>query len=581
MDIKNVSQVKQSSSVEMLPDIVHSAEEKLSGINTILHRFNYEFNTLTEVILGVCKMHMNNKNTPKNINSTLTKIHESANMLSQVANEVFSKIEAYSKEDVQMSFIPREKKHEIKQNNDTKNKIVSPISMPYGRVLIVDDLYLNLSVTKGLLDFYDLHVDTVLSGQAALDKIQAGAIYDIVLMDIMMPDMDGMTAMRSLRKLGYAMPIIAFSANADESQTNSFLQHGFDGILIKPIQIPLLDELLHTFIRNRQPKHVVAKAEEDHNENKSQDETAHQDGCILMIGDDAALMNTLAKILANQYTVKASKKIEDCINLAIKYNVDLIILEIADADYTNYKVLDDLKSYERTRNIPIIVISKNSMKDAEARAFVGGAVDYIKKPIIEDVFKLRVGLHMHHIKQLRDIESLGLVDSLTGANNRRSYETVFTSEWNRAARNRSSLGLLMIDIDHFKPFNDKYGHLNGDEVLKSVSNVIIKTVKRGSDYVFRWGGEEFAVMLPETPLDGAISVAESIRKNIENMPLIVDGESVSVTVSIGVSSIFPTPLSHPKDSFAFCRSVDEALYNAKKSGRNRIIAVSHKHADST
>ena len=547
------------------------AEEKLREISRLLPHYSYEFSTLVQAILGVAEMHIDKKDLPQNINSALSKIHESTTMLGKVAEEVIEKLREYTKDVVLQDFSKREKAE--RQSEEVSNKRVVPVRMPYGRVLIVDDLELNLSVTKGLLEFYELQVETVLSGQAALDKVRTGSIYDIVLMDLMMPEMDGITAMRSLRKLGYAMPIIAFTANSTNDQDEACLQHGFDGILLKPIQIPLLDKMLHTFIRNRHPKHIVEKAEENAGETGLPIENQGQDGCILMIGENVQLMGMLAKMLSNQYAVKASRKVEDCVNLAIKHSVDLILLDLELADYSGYRVLDELKSYERTRGIPVIVISKDEMQDNEARALVGGAVDFLKRPFIEDIFKLRIGLHMHQIRQMRAIESIGMVDSLTGANNRRSYEAVFESEWNRAARSRTSLGLLMIDIDHFKPFNDKYGHLCGDEVLKSVAEILITTVKRGSDFVFRWGGEEFAVILPETTIDGAHHVAESIRKGVEEMTLIFEGQPVSVTVSIGVSSIVPAPLTHPRDSFVFSRKVDEALYSAKNLGRNRVVAV--------
>ena len=571
-DVSQSAQFKNNNSFpETYPKDSWSSEEKLRKINNILPIYNYEFNTLLQAILGVAEMHIDDSDLPNNINSALNKIHESATMLGKVADEVIDKLRELTKETVNQDF--RKKEKNIQQVDEVKAERVVPVRMPYGRVLIVDDLELNLSVTKGLLEFYELHVETALSGQVAIDKIQTGAVYDIVLMDLMMPDMDGITAMRSLRKLGYAMPIIAFTANTASDQLEACTQHGFDGILLKPIQIPLLDKLLHNFVRNRHPKHVVEKAEEAGIESGLPIENQGQDGCILMIGEDVHLMGNLAKMLSPQYMVKASRKVEDCVNLAIKHSVDLILLDVALANCSGYKVLDELKSYERTRSIPVIVISRDEIEDNEARALVGGAVDFIKSPFVEGIFKLRIGLHMHQIRQLRAIENIGMVDSLTGANNRRSYETVFESEWNRAARSRTNLGLLMIDIDHFKPFNDKYGHLCGDEVLKSVAEILITTVKRGSDFVFRWGGEEFAVILPETTIDGAHFVAEAIRKGVEEMTLVYDGQPVNVTVSIGVSSIVPAPLTHPRDSFVFSRKVDEALYSAKNLGRNRVIAV--------
>ncbi|MCL2456936.1 MAG: diguanylate cyclase, partial [Defluviitaleaceae bacterium] len=236
---------------------------------------------------------------------------------------------------------------------------------------------------------------------------------------------------------------------------------------------------------------------------------------------------------------------------------------------SGYEVLAQLKENPQTQNIPVIFITGKRDSGDEVKALSNGAVDYIRKPIVPEVVILRTGIHMQLIAQMRLIERFSLTDGLTGVSNRRAFDQQLEAEWNRALRNNSPLSLLMLDIDHFKKFNDSHGHLNGDCALKTFANVIVKTVQRGTDYVFRWGGEEFAVILPETPIKGALLVAERIRANVANIPLNIGDKIINITTSIGVGSIVPDAVS-PHGMNEFCENLDKALYRAKTNGRNRV-----------
>ena len=542
--------------------------EKIRKIANELPRVSYELGTLMQAILGVCEMHIGKAAYHDDVLSAFASINDSAKLLQSAINRSLESLGEMTKD---IGGDGAVQTFELA----AAGKRVEPVKMPYGRVLVVDDLEINLFVTKGLLAFYDLQVETVNSGHGAIERVQHGAVYDIILMDLMMPEMDGLAAMRGLRKLGYAMPIVAFSANSSKHQDEERIAQGFDCALAKPIKLNSLDELLHTYIRNRHPAHVVRKAEEDALSKKTAtQESLAANGCILMIGNDVHLMNTLVRLLSSLYSVKATRKPDECLHLAIKHSVDLIILDAQHGNQECLELLDELKSFGGTKHIPVIVISNNEMDDDEEKALVGGAVDFLNKPLLEEVLKLRVGLHIQHFKQFREAESSSLVDSLTGANNRRSFDNEFAVEWNRAARSQKSFAMLMLDIDLFKSFNDTYGHLKGDEVLKKVARTLVASVKRGSDTVFRWGGEEFAVILPNTPIDGTVAVAECIRKNIEHMGFEIDGKAVKVTVSVGAGSTVPDLMSSYENGMEFSKRVDEALYEAKRQGRNRVVAAS-------
>jgi diguanylate cyclase (GGDEF)-like protein len=167
------------------------------------------------------------------------------------------------------------------------------------------------------------------------------------------------------------------------------------------------------------------------------------------------------------------------------------------------------------------------------------------------------------------LAELATVDSLTELANRRRFDSYLTQESQRATRTRAPLSLLLLDVDEFKHFNDTYGHQQGDECLRQIAAMLRITVRRASDLVARFGGEEIAVVLPETPAAGADVVAESIRLALARLAIPHEGSSVSdvVTVSIGMATREPDQDDTPADLIAAC---DAALYRAKAAGRNRV-----------
>ncbi|MCL2752874.1 MAG: diguanylate cyclase [Defluviitaleaceae bacterium] len=294
---------------------------------------------------------------------------------------------------------------------------------------------------------------------------------------------------------------------------------------------------------------------------------------VLIVDDTPAHLRSLSKILTDLYDVIVAKTGEDAIEMIAKTDIDLILLDLVLPGMTGFEVLAKLKISEETKHIPVIFITSSDNHEDEMQGLALGASDYIRKPFIDIIVKMRIALQIQLIKQMKIIESYGFRDGLTGANNRRSFDQSIVREWSRAARNQEWLGMLMLDVDFFKKFNDTYGHLNGDICLKMVADVMRNTVKRGGDLVFRWGGEEFVVILPNTPLEGAVAVAEQIRENIAKTPMHIDGEDVFVTISIGVDSIIPKAESRKADFENFYENIDKALYKAKSNGRNRVEAA--------
>jgi diguanylate cyclase (GGDEF)-like protein len=180
-----------------------------------------------------------------------------------------------------------------------------------------------------------------------------------------------------------------------------------------------------------------------------------------------------------------------------------------------------------------------------------------------------VNTHIKIIDQIRTIELIGLIDPLTKIANRRGFENRLNAEWGRALRERTSISILLMDIDMFKNYNDSFGHQQGDTALKTFAKIASQTLKRSVDFVARWGGEEFIILLPDTEIDGAAEVAERLRKNVEDSLILTEeGTETRITVSIGVNSIVPKENISPDE---FIRKADQALYKAKGAGRNRFV----------
>jgi len=299
-----------------------------------------------------------------------------------------------------------------------------------------------------------------------------------------------------------------------------------------------------------------------------------QKNSVLVVDDEVANLQVLAHILGSEYTIYTARNGVYALEIARKYMPDLILLDIIMPDMDGYQVLTELKNTEATEKIPVIFITGLSSTEDETKGLSLNAADYISKPFSPTIVKLRVRNQVKIVNQLRTIERLSLIDQLTGIPNRRSFDERINAEWRRAVREgkASPISVLIMDVDHFKIYNDTYGHQQGDVALRMVASVFSKQIKRSMDFAARWGGEEFIGLLPSTPLEGALEIAEEIRRNIEVMEIPhKDGSTNSkITVSIGVSTQRPS-----EDSWtdSFISMADKALYDAKTAGRNMVAHV--------
>jgi len=293
---------------------------------------------------------------------------------------------------------------------------------------------------------------------------------------------------------------------------------------------------------------------------------------ILIVDDSSTNIEILTQMLSDLYEVYSSRESGKALKMVKDHKIDLILLDVEMPVMTGYEVCTLLKTDEETRNIPVIFVTGKSDPEDEEKGLGTGAIDYIIKPFSPAIIKSRIRNHIN-LKNYQDMLSeLSNRDGLTGLFNKRRFEEIFQLEWRRAARMKNSLSLLLIDIDFFKKYNDHYGHLDGDNCLKSVASSIDATIHRPGDLAARFGGEEFVCLLPNTDHDGAIQISRQILKNIKklNLPHVASSVSDRVTISLGACTM--NSIDDSISMHDFIDKADKMLYKAKESGRNRICA---------
>jgi diguanylate cyclase (GGDEF)-like protein len=271
--------------------------------------------------------------------------------------------------------------------------------------------------------------------------------------------------------------------------------------------------------------------------------------------------------------------------------VDLILLDIIMPVIDGIELCRRIRSHELLRNVPVIMVTGITDTATLELAFAAGANDYLVKPVraIELLARVRSALRLKKEMDLckarerellaltskleqanRELQAVTYIDGLTGVGNRRYFNERIREEWRRACRECIPLGLIMIDIDAFKAFNDAFGHQRGDECLWQVAQALNGVLNRAGDFVVRYGGEEFAVVLPNTTIAGAVHVAEKLRAAAAGLGI---RHSMSLaggllTISMGVAAVIP---EEGIGVFDFIEVADQALYRAKNSGRDRIV----------
>lgn len=288
---------------------------------------------------------------------------------------------------------------------------------------------------------------------------------------------------------------------------------------------------------------------------------------IVVIDQSSRTRAQIVAALSPAHDILEARDGLDGLTLVAERQPDLILLDLRLADGDGLELCRSLKSDIRTRKIPIIIATTADEQIHEVEGLQVGAVDFVTHPVDPAILRLRVRNQLA-LKYYRDVlERLSVVDGLTGAANRRQFDTILDREWRRAKRLGKPVSLIMFDVDYFKSFNDHYGHLKGDDCLQRLAHLLEAMIHRPGDSAARYGGEEFAIILPETEATGAAIVAERVRQGVELLDIPHEASSVAkhVTISVGVATLVPGGEDLPD---ILVKRADERLYDAKRAGRN-------------
>ena len=294
---------------------------------------------------------------------------------------------------------------------------------------------------------------------------------------------------------------------------------------------------------------------------------------VLIVDDDLSVRNTMQEYITNAgFSSLTAATAEEALELVEKNDFSVVITDIR---LPGLGGLELTKVIKKKNGVDVIVVTGYSDDYSYEEAINTGASDFVIKPVRLEELLLRLKrvlkerqLSTERTRMMEKLQKLATTDGLTKLYNSRSFYTQLELEVDRYNRYRHPLSLLLLDIDNFKEFNDTFGHLEGDKVLVRFS-LIIKSCLRTNDSAYRYGGEEFTVILPETNGDEAKTVAQRIRSSLEfeNFSPTPD-KNAKITISIGVTQYFPK-----EELSAFIRRADRAMYLSKKNGRNRVSVL--------
>lgn len=294
---------------------------------------------------------------------------------------------------------------------------------------------------------------------------------------------------------------------------------------------------------------------------------------ILVVDDMTTTLLLIHDLLKDTYEVKIAKSGTKALEILESPNdIDLILLDIEMPDINGYDVCKRIKNNETIKNIPIIFITGRTSQEDEEYGLNLGAIDYITKPFNKAIVKLRIKNYLD-LKIKNDmLEKLSMYDGLTNIRNRRFFDETFEKTFNEIKRDKKSLAVLMIDIDFFKPYNDNYGHGQGDETLRKVAKALEKTIKRASDFVARYGGEEFVILLKDINKDGVEAVANNLLNAVRELKITHEFSKIENYVTISIGASFYNSNSDVT-KLELLLKADETLYNVKNSGRNNFAIL--------
>lgn len=451
------------------------------------------------------------------------------------------------------------------------------------RVLVVDDIAANVKLLEAKLAAEYFDVITAANGFDAL-KIAAAQSPDIVLLDVMMPGMDGFEVCRRLKadpKTAH-VPVVMVTALDQPSDRVAGLEAGADDFLTKPVNDIALFARVKSLIRLKMMNDELRMREAtgqslgvlDNDVEPSG--TVGAPGRILVVEDRPAQADRLRDALQPPNDVVVETDPQEALVRAKGGDFDLIIVSLSVQSFDGLRFCSQIRSLDITRHTPVLVLVEEGDTKRLVRALEMGCNDYLMRPIDRNELIARVRTQLQrkrYSEKLRHNYQLSLemaiTDQLTGLYNRRYMARHLGNLLSGAAESGKALSFLIVDIDYFKSINDTHGHDIGDEILKEFAQRIATNV-RGIDLACRYGGEEFVVVMPDTDVSFAYMVAERLRQQVADQPFRISTSpgTLSLTISIGVTASEGTM----DTAEALLRRADQALYRAKRDGRNRVVA---------
>lgn len=446
-------------------------------------------------------------------------------------------------------------------------------------ILVVDDLETNIKLLEATLLREYYNVFTATSGQAAIDILEQNTI-DIILLDVMMPGMDGFEVCKLIKANSETshIPVVMVTALSEIEDRVKALEAGADEFLTKPVSEVALLARVHSLSKTRFIIDELKRNQSFYDTKTLDDFTTYfKSRRIVLIDDDLIQATNIAKILTplTERVVIYSEfnKINEISDLDA---LDVIIISCQIEFEDPLRIAVKLRNIHNLRHVSIMLLVEEENIKIVIRGLELGVNDYFVYPVDENELLARVKTQLRRKRYqdalryaLEEKLSLSSKDFLTGVSNRRYFDSYLKKTIAHSLRDSKSFCLLMIDMDHFKCINDEYGHQAGDEVLQQVAGVL-RGCLRSDDFLARYGGEEFVIILNNTTLDEGVIVAERLRQCVELAKLQIYSASTIMhgTISIGVAQY-----KQIESMTQLVARADVALYKAKDVGRNCVVSA--------
>jgi two-component system cell cycle response regulator len=456
------------------------------------------------------------------------------------------------------------------------------------RVLIVDDEPLNVKLLKAKLSKEPYEIITAYNGHEALESVSK-KMPDLILLDIMMPDIDGYQVTRTLKNdpRTQHIPIILVTALNGKEDKRKGLESGADEFLNKPVNSLELKARARSLIQLKTYQDQFEAQPPSKENSKPTDNSDKSNAClisdpiqnsfqnILIVEDNEKDIRLIENYLHGQnYRLHFAQSGEEAISKLQNENIDLVLLDILLDGMNGFEVCRQLKGNDLTYNIQVVVITSLDDLKSKIKGIELGADDFLIKPVNSLELNARVKALLKkkaYMDRLVECYETALnaaqTDKLTGLFNYSYFRQFLDLEIKRCKRQKHSLSLIMIDIDDFKNYNNQFGPLEGDRLIKELGQVIKASI-REIDVLARYGGEEFILALPYTDIANAQSVAERILSKVDDTfdPRKTDQCKDKMTVSMGISSY--NDALHCSDDFI--KNTENALFQCKREGKNGL-----------